>query len=64
MLNVLQFLMHADLIHVNTTVDVPTLPTGFNADVMKYIQETRALVCIIIIPVISGSCTSDTFFIK
>ena len=60
----LQFLMHADLIHVNTTVGVPTLPTGFNVDVMKNIPETRAQVCIIIIPVISESCKSDTFFIK
>ena len=41
---VLQLLLHAYLIHVNTTVCVPTLPTGFNAAAMKHIQETPALV--------------------
>ena len=65
----LQFLMLADLIHVNITVGVPTLPTGFIADAMKNIQEARALVCIIIIiiiiiPVISISCTSENLFMK
>jgi len=40
----LQFSMHASLIHVNITVGVPTLPTGIDADAMKGIQEGRALV--------------------
>ena len=48
----LQFSMHANLIHVNTTVGVPTLPTGFNADAMTTIQEGRALVGVIIIVII------------
>ena len=45
---VLQFSMHAHLIHVNTTVCVPTLPTGFNADAKDHIQETPVLVGIVI----------------
>ena len=45
---ILQFLMHAYLIHVNTTVGVPKLPTGFNVDAMKHIQEAPALVRLII----------------
>ena len=53
---VLQFLILADLIHVNITVVVTILLAGFTADAMKTIQEGRALVCIIIIiPVISTS---------
>jgi len=45
---VLQFLMHAYLIHVNITVGVPTLPKGFNADAEELIQETPVLVGIVI----------------
>ena len=48
----LQFLMHANLIHVNITVGAPTLPTGFNAAAVKNILEGRALVGVIF-PVIS-----------
>ena len=44
---VLQFLMHAYLIHVNTKVGVPKLPTGFNADAAEHIQETPVLVGIV-----------------
>ena len=40
----LQFSMHAILIHVNITVGVPTLPTGFDAYAMRNIEEERALV--------------------
>ena len=60
----LQFSMHAILIHVNITVGVPTLLAGFDAYAMKGIQEGRALVgVIIIISVISVSCTSKHVFI-
>ena len=55
----LQFWMHANLIHVTITVGVPTLHMGFDADAMKSIQEGRALVgaiIIIIIPVIIVIC--------
>ena len=45
----LQSSMHANLIHVNITVGVPTLLAGFDADAMKSIQEGRALVGVIII---------------
>ena len=44
----LQFSMHAHQIHVNTTVCVPTLPMGFNADAKDHIQETPVLVGIVI----------------
>jgi hypothetical protein len=44
----LQFSMRAHQIHVNTTVCVPTLPTGFNADAKDHIQETPVLVGIVI----------------
>ena len=44
----LQFSMHAHQIHVNTTVCVPTLPMGFNADAMKRIQDSPVLVGIVI----------------
>ena len=62
--------MHANLIHVNTKVGVPTLPTGFNADAMKTIQEGRALVGVIITIIIiitileiSVSCTNENVLI-
>ena len=54
--DMLQFSMHANLIHANITVGVPTLLAGIDADATKSIQEGRALVgviIIIIIPVIS-----------
>ena len=40
--------MHANLIHVNTTVGVPKLLKDFNADAAELIQETPALVDIVI----------------
>ena len=61
--HMLQFWMHVNLIHVNITVGVPTLPTGLNATAMKNTQEGRALVGVII-PVIIGNCTSENAFIK
>ena len=48
----LQFSMHASLIHANITVGVPTLQLGFDADATKSIQERRALVGVIIIIII------------
>ena len=35
----LQFSMHANLIHANITVGVPTLPTGLDVYAMTNIQE-------------------------
>ena len=60
---VLQFLMHANLIHVNTTVDVPTLPTGFTVDAMTNTQEAPAPVGVSI-PLISRNCTSQNLFMQ
>ena len=45
----LQFSTHAHLIHANITVCVPTLPTGFDADALKSIQDGHALVGVILI---------------
>ena len=62
----LQFSMHANLIHANITVDVPTQPTGLDVYAMKNIQEGPALVgvIIIIIPVSSVSCKSKNLLIS
>ena len=46
--------MHANLIHVNITVVVPTLLAGFDADAMNSIQEGRALVGVVMIGIISN----------
>ena len=48
----LQFSMHANLIHANLTVGVTTLPTGFDADAMTSIQDRRALVGVIMVIII------------
>ena len=46
--------MHANLIHANITVGVPTLLAGFDADAMNSIQEGRALVGVVMIGIISN----------
>ena len=51
--DVLQFSMHANLIHANIVFAVITLQRGFSADAMKIMKEKRALVRIII-PINSG----------
>ena len=54
--DVLQFSMHANLIHANIVFAVITLQRGFSADAMKIMKEKRALVGIII-PINSGKCS-------
>ena len=56
--SVLQFSMHANLIHANIVFAVITLQRGFSADAMKIMKEKRALVGIIItFPINSGQCS-------
>ena len=52
----LQFLMHANLIHANIVFAVITLQRDLSADAMTIMKEKRALVGIII-PIHSGTCS-------
>ena len=63
----LQFSMHASLIHANITVSVPKPPTAINVYAMKNIQEGRALVGVIMVIIytaISVSCTNKNVLIR
>ena len=54
----LQFLMHANLIHANIVFAVITLQRDFSPDALTIMKEKRTLVGIISInPIHSGTCS-------